>query len=789
MTYLPLAGVWQLSDSSEDYSCAFTLPGDGISALFDAELIPDPYVGRNEYDVRWVCERSWIAKRTFELTQTDVDLVLSEVDTIATISVNGTEVAHLDNAFRTWRISLKDVAKIGENEIEIVFHSPVEAGKAKQDAHPFEIPWSKNCPIQYGNFLRKPACDFGWDWNIALAPFGIYGEMSIQPSGATRIDRIEVEQRHREGSVDVKIVAHITGGEKSATVAFGGQEVTTFLIDGTATVVLTINDPDLWWPAGQGDQPLYDLSVKAGEAKSTRRIGLRSLELVTEKDDIGLGFKVRVNGRDIFCKGANWIPADALPSRITQEKTRDLLQSAVDANMNMLRIWGGGRYEPSSFYEACDELGLLIWQDFMFACNLYPSDRDFLANVRAEIHDNVARLQHHACIALWCGDNELIGALTWYDVSINDRDRYLVNYDRLNRTIENALFETDPNATWWPSSPSPGPLNFGDAWHDDTSGDMHFWSVWHEGRDFDHYRDVGPRFCSEFGFQSYPNLNSIKALSVDSVLNIASPEMESHQKNEGGNARIAETMFRYFRWPSDFEDFVYVSQVQQALAIKTAVTHWRSLAPRCMGTLIWQLNDTWPVCSWASLDYGGDWKLMHFAAQKFFAPTLITAVPEGEHILIRGHSDVPGGQEVKVNVSAVSTAGSLRPLTSGSGQLALEAETLCSVQADQLGPDEFLLVDWENGREIFAPKPYKSYDLLSNDLSIVTKQVGDAYEVTLSSNRLSLFAAVEADCNGRWESNLFDLLPGETITTSFTPANPNETPNFTARDLFSATMT
>jgi len=482
-----------LSDANGAYECPVSFPNDGISALFDAGLIADPYFGRNEYDLRWICERDWTATRTFTLTDTNVDLVMSRVDTVVTVRVNDVVVLQAQNAFRDYRFSLAEAAQVGENTLTVTFHSPVEAGRALQDAHDFELPISKNCPIPFGNFLRKPACDFGWDWNIALAPFGIYGDIAIEPSAAARIDRLAIHQDHSASGVVVSVTAHVANFDGMALLHFDGQEISAQVVHGQCTFSAHVTSPNLWWPAGQGDQPLYDLKVTAGDAVATRRLGLRQLELVTEKDDIGLGFKFRVNGRDVFCKGANWIPADALPGRITDAKTRGLLESAVAANMNMIRVWGGGRYEPTSFYDTCDELGLLVWQDFMFACNLYPSDRAYIAEVKAEIHDNVARMHHHACLAVWCGDNELIGALGWYDCSRDDRDRYLVNYDRLNRSIEDALLEADPHATWWPSSPSPGPLNFGDAWHDDGSGDMHFWSVWHEGRDFDHYQR--PQHC------------------------------------------------------------------------------------------------------------------------------------------------------------------------------------------------------------------------------------------------------------------------------------------------------
>ncbi|MBS1303107.1 glycoside hydrolase family 2 protein [Loktanella sp. SALINAS62] len=767
------------------------LPGDIVTGLHDAGLIPDPYAGQNEYDLRWICETDWTARRSVTLTDADIDLVLSELDTVAQVHVNGTLVLDAANAFRTYRVPLGGVAQVGDNDIAITFRSPVAAGKAVSDAHPFPVPWSKNCPIPYGNFLRKPACDFGWDWNIALATSGIYGAMRLEPSAAARIDRLAISQDHSDG-VSVTISVYTANHDGAVTVALAEETVTAHTTNGVCTVTITVANPQLWWPAGQGAQPLYDLTVTAGDAVATRRIGLRRMELLAEPDAAGLGFKIRVNGRDIFCKGANWIPADALPGRITDAKTRDLLQSAVDANMNMVRIWGGGRYEPDSFYDACDELGLLVWQDFMFACNLYPSDPVYLAEVRAEVHDNVARMHHHACLALWCGDNELVGALTWYDVSVADRDRYLVNYDRLNRCIEDALRDTDPDANWWPSSPSTGPLSFGDAWHDDSSGDMHFWSVWHEGRDFDHYRDVSPRFCSEFGFQSYPSMDVIRQFADPADFNIAAPVMESHQKNDGGNARIAETMFRYFRFPVDFENFVYVSQVQQALAIKTAVTHWRGLKPHCMGTLVWQLNDTWPVCSWASLDYGGGWKVLHHLAREFYAPVTVVVMPDGDELVLRAVNDTGAALDVSVTAHACAMDGTARELGRGSAQVDHDATELMRVAASDLGPQDMLAFGWtssdgQKGGDVFAPRPYKAYDLLPARLACDTLFDGQHWTVSITAQAMAFFVTAEASVPGRFDRNAVHLGPGHTVTLRFTPADADATPTFTLRDLHSAT--
>lgn len=792
MTHADLSGSWSLSDEAGGYACEFALPGDGITALHEADLIPDPYWGRNEFDLRWICERDWTARRTFEHDGSDAVLVLSQVDTVVTIRVNSTVVATLQNAFRSYRIPLSGVTRKGQNEIAVTFHSPVEAGRLKQEAHPFEIPWSKNCPIPYGNFLRKPACDFGWDWNIALAPFGIYGELRIEPAGADRITRLHVTQHHATSAVKLEVVAHVEGSAAEARFEVAGISVVSPVHDGTARASLTIEDPQLWWPAGQGDQPLYDLTVTAGSATERRRIGLRLLELVTKPDDAGLGFKFRVNGREVFAKGANWIPADALPGRITKGGVSKLLQSAVDANMNMIRIWGGGRYEPSWFYDLCDAMGLMVWQDFMFACNLYPSDADFLDEVEKEVEENVARLNHHACLALWCGDNELIGALTWYDVSRQDRDRYLVNYDRLNHTIEKALRRTAPDANWWPSSPSPGPLSFGDAWHDDGSGDMHFWSVWHEGRDFEHYRDVSPRFCSEFGFQSYPSMEVIRRFAGPEDFNIAAPVLESHQKNVGGNARIAETMFRYFRWPEKFEDFVWLSQVQQGLAIKTAVQHWRGLRPHCMGTLIWQLNDTWPVCSWASLDHGGGWKLLHHMAREFYRPVAVVPVPRDGHIELRAVNDTGRDQPLKISAFATDMSGTVRRIRETELVVGGPAKSALTVPEGTLGDQEMLAFVWSDeaglmAGDVFAPRPYKSYDLVDPRIRMTTEPGDRHWKLTLTSEALAHFVTVEADCPGRFNINGFALFPANPAELTFTPQDEGATPSFILRDLHSAT--
>ena len=797
MSRISLAGEWRLSDETGDHNQAITFPTDLLSALHDQEIIPDPYWGMNEYDVRWVADRDWTARRSFTLApdQTHADLVLSRLDTIATITVNGIQVAAVENAFRRYRLPLGQMLRAGENEIEITFQSPTRAAEARQASQPFFVPFTEHYPGISGNMIRKPQCDFGWDWNAALMPMGIYGDCYLDLNTDLVLGDAIVHQDHGDNSVVVSVTQQVTTGTPSSSIAtLCGISATGRFEDGALHFEFHISDPELWWPVHQGPQTLHELVIDVDGHQVRKRLGLRKLALVSAPDDVGRSFTFHVNDRPIFAMGANWIPQDALPGQANAKALRGLLQSAVDANMNMIRVWGGGWYESDLFYDICDELGILVWQDAMFSCSLYPADDEFLAEVDAEVRDNVSRLQHHACLALWCGDNELIGALTWYEESVQDRDRYLVAYDRLNRTVERAIKAVDPRASWWPSSPSPGPLSFGDAWHDDSAGDMHFWSVWHEGRDFEHYRDVKPRFCSEFGFQSYPSMPVIRRFADESDFNIAAPVMESHQKNKGGNARIAETMFRYFRFPNGFADFVYVSQVQQALAIHTAVTYWRSLKPHCMGSLIWQLNDTWPVCSWASLDHGGGWKLLHHLARRFYAPVLVSAVPEEDSVTLTAVNDSAAPVHLSINAEALACDGRVRDLGSIEIDLGLDAAHP-ALKVDALADDEVLVFSWAwqdgetrcSGEDHMTPRPYKQLSLLDPKINMTVTQAEADWQITLTAERPAFFATLEANCDGRFSDNGFLLRPGHPRTITFTADHSSSTPDFTLQHLHKAT--
>ncbi|MFK7856210.1 MAG: glycoside hydrolase family 2 protein [Granulosicoccus sp.] len=813
MSTLSLAGDWQLHDEKREYLLDMAIPGDVINALYNASLIPDPYAACNEHDLRWIAEREWHIERDFYIDSQSLDsgwvLYISELDTVAEVYVNDQCVLEAENQFRRYQVNVSTFLQSGSNRIQIRFLSNPRQALLKQREQPWPVPWHKeNSPIPHGNMLRKVQCDFGWDWNIALAPFGLHGQCRLEQRQRLSIDTVSIDQALNEDfteamlSVRIRIVSsEPLPLDCAIKVSIADQEqMLSVGTDGIAQGSLVINDPDLWWPVGLGEQALYLLTLTVDGHKQQRQIGFRRIELITTNPDDpdDTPFFIRVNGQPVFCRGANWIPADALPGRITEAKTRALLQSAVDANMNMLRVWGGGRYEPDSFYQACDELGLMLWQDFMFSCNLYPSTPEFLEEVGKEVDDVVERLHHHACLALWCGDNELVGALNWFQESIDNRDRYLVAYDRLNRTVESRLKASCPSANWWPSSPCSGYMDYGDAWHDDSRGDMHFWSVWHEGRDFEHYRDIHPRFCSEFGFQSYPSMSVIRQFASAEDLNIASPVLECHQKNAGGNARIAETMFRYFRFPVGFENFVYLSQVQQALAMQTAVDYWRGLKPHCMGALYWQLNDTWPVASWSSLDYGGNWKLLHHLAQRFFAPVRASVRPQADCLQLRLVNDQSSVANVVLEVAAVDMAGQWRSLESVNVQVSNEkAVTALEIPIEMISHDEILGYRWKTDQgswsvEHYTLQPYKALPLRDPALKMDAQADGEGgWKIAITSQSLALYVALECNLEGRFSDNGFTVLPNDNSSVTFQPALAESveavSPVFTLHDLYSAT--
>lgn len=645
-----LGGVWTLIRAGDKSSRPIVIPGDIMSALVASGELADPFLDRNELAAQWVGREDWILARDFSVDAKtaqapEIFLDIEVLDTIGEIRLNGSLIGSGESMFVGLRLDAKGIIKEGNNRLEILLRSPVKAAGEKAAKLPYLIPWSAY-PIStpHRNLVRKAQCMSGWDWGPCLMTGGIYDGIALVAIDGPRIDYVTTEAKDLGGGrwkLDVHVDLHSVAAGKAAIVAeIAGRRAEVLVEcpvgDCRAGLSLELDGIESWWPVGYGAQPLYELVVRASSTRAGRsspggeshelrkKLGFRTLELVSKEDAVGRSFVFVVNGRKIFAKGANWIPADALPSRWTRERLADLLASAKAANMNMLRVWGGGRYESKAFYELCDELGLLVWQDAMFSCALYPSTPAFLGLVEKELRHQVRRLRDHPSIALWCGNNESLGAITWYEESKKNPARYIIDYDRLNEgTVGRIVRELDPGRTFWPSSPSAGPDEYADNWHSDEKGDMHYWSVWHEGKPFSAYLEVQPRFCSEFGFQSLPSFRTAKAFAPAQELNVTSPAFEHHQRHPRGNSLIIDTMTRYFRMPRGFRETLWLSQVQQALAIKTAVEYWRSLRDRCMGTLYWQLNDLWPGSSWSGLEYDGSWKILHYAARRFYDPIIV----------------------------------------------------------------------------------------------------------------------------------------------------------------------
>ncbi|HWP68555.1 MAG TPA: glycoside hydrolase family 2 protein, partial [Rectinemataceae bacterium] len=638
-----MAGTWTLSHNAGAMSLPMAVPGDILSALVESGLAPDPYIGTNEASVQWVGKTDWTIERDFTLSASFVSLPrifldIEVLDTIAEVRINNSLAGRSDNMFVRFRRDVAQLLHPGENHIAITIYSPEKAAAERADRLPYAIPES-TYPVSspHRNLLRKVQCMAGWDWGPCLMTGGIYDGIALTATDGPRIDYLRTRIKPAGSDFSVSVCAEVNVLEAmdlDLSFSLAGQKTSCRQKvpkgDSTISREIVVRDPEFWWPNEMGEQALYELvasaeAVKPGSALAPhvlrKKIGFRELRVSTEEDAIGREMKIVVNGHDVFAKGANWIPADALPSRWTDSRIEGLLRSAAAVHINCLRVWGGGRYESDAFYELCDRLGIMVWQDCMFSCALYPSAPDFLESVEKEIRHQVKRLADHPSLALWCGNNEALGAITWYEESRKSPARYIVDYDRLTEgVLGRTIRELDPDRCWWPSSPSAGPKDFSDNWHSDERGDMHFWSVWHEGKAFSEYLTVKPRFCSEFGFQSFPSHRTIEGFAPPDERNISSPAMEAHQRHPRGNSLIVDTILRYFRMPKGFRETLYLSQVQQAMAIKTAVEFWRSNRPRCMGALYWQLNDVWPVTSWSSLEYDGSWKLLHYEANRFYDP-------------------------------------------------------------------------------------------------------------------------------------------------------------------------
>ncbi len=646
MQHQSLNGDWELNRVGTGEWLPAQVPGCVHLDLLRAGQIPDPLYRDHEGELLWIGETDWQYRRTFTVPpelfdQPCVRLICAGLDTLATLTLNGVRLCTADNMFRTWEYDVKALLHAGENLLVIHFASPMQY-LWERDKERTLPAWIGPDKVHGGGWLRKEPCNFGWDWGPRVVTSGIWRDIRLV-GYAARVTDIRIQQTHTAGQVTLGLVVQTEGCASgdfvTINVWFGtsdipvtGVEVPVF--ECTAHARLTITDPQLWWINGLGDQPLYSVTVdlfrsdRSYQDSAEKRIGLRTLTLDRHADEWGEAFQFVINGVPFFAKGANWIPADVFPARMTYDRYKDLIRSAVDANMNMLRVWGGGYYEDDNFYNLCDQYGIAVWQDFMFACATHPGfDAEFRANVSVEAAENVRRLRHHACLALWCGNNEIESGLvgdTWTDKTMSWTD-YSALYDEV---IPQAVQQDDPVTEYWPSSPHSSQGERRNT-NNPTNGDAHLWEVWHGKQPFEWYRTSQHRFISEFGFQSFPEPETMNAVTLPEDRNLTSYVMEYRQRSGIGNTTIMQYLLDWFRLPRGYEESLWLSQILQGIGMQYGIEHWRRNMPRTMGTLYWQLNDCWEAPSWASLDYHGRWKALHYLAKRFYAPILISGV---EHV-------------------------------------------------------------------------------------------------------------------------------------------------------------
>ena len=769
-----LNGTWQLSAGHRSLeSVDMQIPGTVLSGLLAAGKIKDPFYRTNEDATRALFWKDYVFTRTFDvdeelLAQQHIVLVCEGLDTLAEISINGTFLAKTDNMHRTWKFQAKKLLHPGKNEIQIVFRSVLRF----IEDYPYEAHKKINyipCGSMKGNqLLRKAHSMFGWDWGPQTIDAGIFRDIYLQGYSHARIEDIRIHQQHAKNvsvQTSITLSESVPGQKLCVELSEDGADkpLQTKLCktnaDGVAAVDFVIENPKLWWPNDYGDQPLYIVRTTLLDEDGTslesitRRIGLRTLTISQEKDEWGNEFAFCVNGVKIFTRGGNYIPDDCLYTRITEKKLDYILESCRRAHFNCVRVWGGGYYPSDAFYDLCDEKGLIVWQDLMYACNVYDVTDAFAENCRQETYDNVRRLRHHASLGLWCGNNEIESAWDHWGDFQKETPYLRADYIRLfEEVLPKAVQEADGETFYWHSSPSSGGCF--DNPDDANRGDTHYWDVWHGQKPFTDYRKYFFRFCSEFGFQSFPCAKTVNSFTLEDDRNIFSRVMESHQKNDAANGKVLYYLSENLRYPKDLTHLLYASQVLQGMAIKYGVDHWRRNRGRCMGTLYWQINDDWPAPSWSSIDYFGRWKALHYMAQKFYAPHAVSMTLEDHRCHVYFSNESFETTEYSLTLSIRDLSGNVLETyeTKGNSPAFSAIETavvdICSWEDQK--DDVFLEAvihtkDQKVLKDVETLVPYKYLNLKNPVISTEAKETNDAFILHISSDCFAPFVALDFD--------------------------------------------
>ncbi|MBV5313540.1 MAG: glycoside hydrolase family 2 protein [Prolixibacteraceae bacterium] len=801
-----ISSGWSFRQADQTEWLPATVPGCVHTDLLKNGKIEDPFYRLNEHTMQWIDKVNWEYKTNFTVDEATfnrdrIALDFKGLDTYADVFVNGVKVLSADNMFREWLVDVKSQLTMGPNELRILFRSPIVEGLKKYDANGYVIPVSPNDLAEIGQvegnkmvsvYTRKAGYHFGWDWGPRLVSSGLWRPVYLTVWDEARIENLQIKQNKvSEQEASLTAVFEVEANQDNeATISIENEGVelakaNVKLAKGISTysVDFKINNPKLWWTNGLGDPNLYIISGKLAVGKrrteKSARIGIRTLELVREKDERGTSFYYKLNGVPVFMKGANYIPNDIFPARVTDSMYQNVIRTAKISNLNMLRVWGGGIYEYDRFYDLCDENGILVWQDFMFACAMFPGDEAFLKSVKEEATDNIKRLRNHPSIAMWCGNNEILAA--WFgwgwqkketELNKGNADKIWKSYtDIFHHILPDAVAANDPGRSYWDSSPSSGMGIPADL----VNGDEHYWGVWWGKEPFKNYATHIARFMSEYGFQSFPELKTVKKYATLADFNIFSDVMKSHQRSSIGNGTIEYYMLQDYKKPRDFESFLYVNQVLQAEGIKFALEGHRRAAPFCMGSLYWQINDCWPVASWSSTDYYQEWKALQYFVKKGFEPVLVSPYKDKDSLKVDIINDKLSEIKAQLIVRVIDFDGNevwrevkdvIIPANSSN---TFFAEKIAGILTKIQPTSQLLLVELlENGLHIANNTlyflPIKNIPLPVPEVKSEIIPVDGGFEIVLSTNKLAknVYLTI-GDEPGFFSDNYFDLIPGQPV--------------------------